>query len=93
MGVINVFIDGCNFSTLDNQLNLFIFYNYIAKDQEKLSYQLQLIEGNSINDMASSIYNPLVLPFLSKLSKILLMLTLSSTLNNKYNSLSKISED
>jgi tetratricopeptide (TPR) repeat protein len=37
-------------------------------------------------------FNPLVLPFLSKLSKILLMLTLSSTLNNKSNSLSKISE-
>ncbi|CAC9458388.1 hypothetical protein [uncultured Gammaproteobacteria bacterium] len=46
------FIDRCNFSTLDNQLNLFIFYSHIAKDQEKSSYQLQLIEGNSINDMA-----------------------------------------
>jgi hypothetical protein len=37
---------------LDNQLNLFIFYSHIAKDQEKSSYQLRLIEGNSINDMA-----------------------------------------
>jgi hypothetical protein len=46
------FIDRCNFSTLDNQLNLFIFYSHIAKDQEKSSYQLRLIEGNSINDMA-----------------------------------------
>jgi hypothetical protein len=41
------FIDRCNFSTLDNQLNLFIFYSHIAKDQEKSSYQLRLIEGNS----------------------------------------------
>jgi len=44
------FIDGCNFSTFDNKLNLFVFYNYTAKDKEKASYRLQLIEENFTND-------------------------------------------
>lgn len=50
------FIDECNFSTWDNQLNLLVFYNYVAKDQKKSSYQLQLIEDlikdNATNGMA-----------------------------------------
>jgi hypothetical protein len=62
------------------------------EDAMKLGYET--LRGNWNNENSHmGIYNPLVLPFLSKLSKILLMLTLSSTLNNKYNSLSKISED
>lgn len=51
------FIDGCDFSIFDSLLGVFNFYHNIAKDDNKSSAQLQLIEGNLTDDI--SYYNKL----------------------------------